>query len=220
MKLRMTILASAAGAMVLGACTPQPYNPDAPHQNATTGVITGALAGALIGGATSEGDKNKMDHILGGAVIGGLAGGMVGSSLDKQARELAQEVGNSRIQIINEGDQLRVIMPDGILFATDSASVQQSIMNDLYAVADSLNRYPNTRVEVVGHTDSTGAAAYNQDLSEQRARAVAGVLRGAGVSAGRIVPYGQGENQPIASNLTEAGKAQNRRVEILIIPNQ
>jgi outer membrane protein OmpA-like peptidoglycan-associated protein len=156
--------------------------------------------------------------VVGGA-SGALAGGVSGSTLDRQAAELQAELNDSRIRIINEGTQLRVVMPEGILFATDSATVQNSIRNDLYAVADNLNRYPNSRVEVVGHTDSTGSAAYNQDLSERRAAAVAAILRGAGVSGGRIVSYGRGESAPVASNLTPEGKAQNRRVEILIIPN-
>jgi outer membrane protein OmpA-like peptidoglycan-associated protein len=109
-------------------------------------------------------------------------------------------------------------MPEGLLFAVDSASVMPSIQNDLYAVADNLNRYPNSRVEIIGHTDNTGSAAYNQDLSQRRAMAVSAVLRNAGVSGGRLVAYGRGEDVPVASNLTPEGRAQNRRVEILIIP--
>ena len=122
------------------------------------------------------------------------------------------------MRIVNNGDELVVIMPEGILFATDSAAVQPSIQNDLYTVADNLNRYPNTRVEIVGHTDNTGSAAHNRDLSQRRADAVAAILRNGGVSGTRIAAYGRGEDQPVASNLTAEGRAQNRRVEIHIIP--
>jgi outer membrane protein OmpA-like peptidoglycan-associated protein len=110
-------------------------------------------------------------------------------------------------------------MPQDILFAVDSASVSGSLQDDLGAVANSLRRYPDSTVEVVGHTDNTGSAAYNQDLSQRRASAVASILASYGVSSGRIRAYGRGEDQPIASNLTVDGRAQNRRVDIFIRPN-
>src|SRR5690606_6417254 len=112
------------------------------------------------------------------------------------------------------------ILPEGILFATDSAAVSGPAQNDLYAVARNLNQYPNSRVEVIGHTDNTGSAAYNQDLSQRRAQSVAGILTAGGVSSGRVVAVGRGESQPVASNGTEQGRAQNRRVEIIIRPTQ
>ncbi|MGB3148546.1 MAG: OmpA family protein [Paracoccaceae bacterium] len=217
MTMRITVLAAIAGSFLVGACTPDPYDPADPNRNTKNSAIAGAAVGAILGASTAKNGKHTMDRAIGGAILGGVAGGMIGSSLDAQAKELAQEV-DSRIQIINEGNQLRVVMPEGILFASDSDAVQQGIMNDLYTVADSLNRYPNTRVEVIGHTDSTGSAAYNQDLSQRRAQAVSRILVGAGVSGGRVVPYGRGEDMPVATNMTDAGKAQNRRVEILIIP--
>ncbi|MCX7889537.1 MAG: OmpA family protein [Rhodobacteraceae bacterium] len=111
-------------------------------------------------------------------------------------------------------------MPDGILFATSSDALDPAILPDLAVVANSLLRYPNTTARVVGHTDSTGSLAYNQSLSERRAASVAAVLRQNGVPSSRIVTIGRGPNEPIASNATPEGRAQNRRVEILIIPNQ
>src|SRR5690606_9524131 len=174
----------------------------------------GALAGVL----TGRGGKDKLDRAVVGAAIGGLAGGVIGNQLDKQAAELQTEISDSRVRIVNTGDRLIVTMPEGILFATDSATVQTSVQNDLYAVADSLNRYPNSRVEIIGHTGNTGSAACNQDLSQRRAQSVAAILRGAGVPGGRLVAYGRGEDQPVASDLTAEGRAQNRRVEIHIIP--
>jgi outer membrane protein OmpA-like peptidoglycan-associated protein len=120
--------------------------------------------------------------------------------------------------VVNNGNQLVVTLPNDILFGFDSAAVGIQSQNDLRAVAASLNRYPNSVVNVIGHTDNVGAAAYNQSLSEQRARAVANVLIGAGVSAGRVNVVGRGEDQPVASNQSDQGRAQNRRVEIVITP--
>ncbi|MEZ5778979.1 MAG: OmpA family protein [Paracoccaceae bacterium] len=220
MRIKSALIGGAATAIFLAACTPvDTYSPNA-NQRTKEGALTGAGIGALAGVLTGQGGKDKRDRAIVGAAIGGLAGGVIGNQLDKQAAELQAEISNSRVRIINEGSQLRVVMPEGILFATDSAAVQPAIQNDLFAVADNVNRYPNSRIEVIGHTDNTGSAAYNQDLSERRASAVGAVLRGAGVSGGRIVTYGRGESSPVASNLTPEGRAQNRRVEILIIPTR
>ncbi len=220
MNIRVPLLLAAVSTLALSACVPpQNFNPNDPNQRTRNGALFGAGAGALLGALTADDNDNKLEHAIGGAVVGELGGAVVGNILDKQAAELQRDITTNGVRIVNEGNQLRVILPEGILFPVDSAAVQPGIMNDLYTVADSLNRYPGTRVEVIGHTDNTGAAAYNQDLSQRRATAVAAVLRNAGVSGGRIVPYGRGEDMPIASNLTPAGKAQNRRVEIVIIPN-
>lgn len=220
MQIKTLLVAGTAAALALSACTPvEQYSAD-PNQRAKQGALTGAAIGAGLGILTGDGGKDKLDRAVVGGLIGAAGGGIIGNQLDRQAAELQAEISDSRVRIVNEGTQLRVVMPEGILFATDSATVQGSIQNDLYAVADNLNRYPNTRVEVIGHTDNTGAAAYNQDLSDRRAGAVAAILRGAGVSGARIVAYGRGESMPVASNLTPEGKAQNRRVEILIIPTQ
>jgi outer membrane lipoprotein SlyB len=118
-------------AVLLAACTPvDQYSAD-PNQRTKEGALTGAGIGALAGILTGDGGKDKLDRAVVGAAIGGLAGGVVGSNLDRQARELQAEISDSRIRIINEGNQLRVVMPEGLLFATDSATVQGSIQNDL-----------------------------------------------------------------------------------------
>ena len=218
MRIKALLIAGSVSAIALTACTPVDQYSTNPNQRTKEGALTGAAIGAGLGILTGKGGKDKLDRAVVGGAIGAAAGGLIGHNLDRQAAELQAELNDSRIRVVNEGNQLRVVMPNGILFATDSASVQGSIQNDLYTVADNLNRYPNTRVEVVGHTDNTGSAAYNQDLSERRAAAVASILRSAGVSGGRIASYGRGESAPVASNLTADGQAQNRRVEILIIP--
>lgn len=223
MNLRMTTVLAASGLIALGACT----DPSMTGTGTGTGLSRtqqGAIAGATIGavlGATRDSDSNNEGRDAAkGAIVGALAGAVAGNILDQQARALDQAITNPNIQIVNHGSYLQVILPEGILFATDSAAVSGMAQNDLYAVARNLNQYPNSRVEVVGHTDNTGAAAYNLDLSQRRAQSVAGILTAAGVSGARVVAVGRGEDQPVASNATAQGRALNRRVEILIRPTR
>jgi outer membrane protein OmpA-like peptidoglycan-associated protein len=214
-----------AGLIGLGACTTDTYNGSyyddgtAPTQSrTTTGAVTGAMIGGLLG-ATADGDE-KLTKALAGAAVGGIIGGAIGNQLDKQAQELRRDLDTNGVSVVNTGSQLVVTMPQDVLFATDSAAVRPDLQRDLYTLAGSLNRYPNTTIEVIGHTDNRGDAAYNQRLSQNRANAVANVLIGAGVPRSRLVAYGRGEDQPIASNLTAEGMAKNRRVEFIIRPNQ
>lgn len=216
MTFKTPVILAIVGTFGLTACM-EP-GPDGKPTNTQSGAVAGALIGGFLG-ASGKGD-DKLAKAATGAMIGGAIGGLIGNQLDKQKAELQRDMGDPRVQIVNLGDRLVVTMPEGILFATDSAAVQPSIQDELYTVADSLNRYPNSRVEVIGHTDTTGSAAYNMDLSQRRALAVSAVLRNAGVSPVRLVAYGRGEDQPVASNLTPEGRAQNRRVEIVIIPNR
>ena len=152
------------------------------------------------------------------SAAGAAAGAAIGGSLDAQAAELERDFDNGSIAVINTGDQLIVRMPEAILFATDSASVNGQLRSDLFVLSESLNRYPNSVVTVTGHTDNTGSASYNQNLSERRAFAVASILREGGVSGARIRTVGAGESSPIATNQTSAGRAANRRVDITITP--
>jgi outer membrane protein OmpA-like peptidoglycan-associated protein len=138
--------------------------------------------------------------------------------LDKQEADLRRQL-NSNVIITNTGDRLIVTLPQDILFATDSTTVQSGMQSDLAALARNVNVYSNSTLQIIGHTDSDGDAGYNQRLSERRANAVADVLLEGGVPFSRVRTFGRGENQPVASNLTEAGKRQNRRVEIVILPN-
>lgn len=183
--------------------------------NETTGAVGGAVAGGILGGLVS-GDVGGAAI---GAVAGGIVGGMVGNELDKQAGELRSGFGNSNIGVVNTGTSLIVTMPQDILFATDSATLTGTLRSDLAVLARHLNKYPNSTVQVLGHTDNVGDAGYNLNLSRQRAQAVSSVLISNGVSSGRVASIGRGESQPVATNLTADGRAQNRRVEIVIIPN-
>jgi outer membrane protein OmpA-like peptidoglycan-associated protein len=191
MILARSSLAVAAIAL-FGTAACEMTDPSNPNRNTQTGAVVGAGIGALLGASTGGNDtaERRRNAIIGAAIGGGL--GAV--------------------------NQLIVTMPQDILFATDSATLTGGLQNDLYTVARSINAYPNTIVQVIGHTDNTGSAAYNQDLSLRRAQAVTSVLINAGVPAMRIQSAGRGENQPVADNLTPQGRAQNRRVEIIIIP--
>ncbi len=210
------LILSTASLLALTACTsPEHLGGNDPNKNTKQGALLGGILGAGVGAIFSD-DKAK-GAVIGGA-IGAGAGAVTGSILDRQEAELRQELQNDDIRITNTGDRLILSMPNAILFDVDSATVNSGLRSDLFTVASSLQKYPDSRVQVVGHTDNSGGAAYNQGLSERRANAVADVLQEGGVAFDRLQTIGRGEEQPVASNLTEEGKAQNRRVEIVILP--
>ena len=211
------MILSGMSLVALAACTDPAYVTGTdPNRKAKQGALLGGLLGAGAGAIASDNDLKGA--AIGGA-IGAAGGAVVGNALDRQEAQLRRTVGDERVRITNTGDRLILTMPQDILFATDRADVSPALRDDLMAVAASLNDFPDTTVQVLGHTDSTGSADYNQRLSERRANAVADVLMEGGVPFSRIRTIGRGEDQPVASNLTEEGKAQNRRVEIVILPN-
>ncbi|MBK6467862.1 MAG: OmpA family protein [Paracoccaceae bacterium] len=211
---KFPLLLASASLLAATACVDPNAYPDDPNARQKQGIALGALAGAALGASQND---DKLAKAAVGAVVGGVIGGAIGNSLDQQAAELRGSLPSS-VSVTNYGDYLVVNMPQDLLFATDSASVRPDLTRDLKTVAASLLRYPNSRIEVIGHTDNTGSAAYNQDLSQRRAVSVANVLRESGVPNGRLAAYGRGEDQPVATNLTPEGRAQNRRVEIIIRP--
>ena len=216
--MKSRVLLGMCGVLALSACELDPNRyPNDPNARAKNGAVLGALGGAVLGAAAA--DNNQTQGALIGAGIGALAGAAIGNDLDKQAAELRGSL-NSNVGVTRVGDSLVVNMPQDVLFAVDSATLRPDLTSDIRTVANSLLRYPNTRIEVVGHTDNTGTAAYNQDLSQRRAVSVADVLRSSGVPGPRITTYGRGEDAPIATNQTPQGQAQNRRVEIIIRPNR
>jgi outer membrane protein OmpA-like peptidoglycan-associated protein len=206
------LLISGASLLLAAACT-EPVNES--NQRTRQGAIVGGLIGAGTGAIVSD---NRGTGALLGGVLGAVGGAAIGNALDRQAAELRQQL-DGDVQIVNTGDRLILTMPQDILFAVNSSTVAPGLQDDLFKVARSLQAYPNTTVQVVGHTDSTGEAGFNQSLSERRANAVANELLNGGVPQSRVRAFGRGEDQPVASNLTVEGRAQNRRVEIVILPN-
>lgn len=211
--IKTPILLATGAVLALSACVDPNAYPDNPNARTQNGAIIGGMAGAFLG---AQSDDNRLAKAVVGGAIGAALGGAIGQTLDQQAAELRAI--NPNFSVTNMGDYLVVNMPQDVLFAVDSASLRPDLVADLGSVAQNLLTYPNSRIEVIGHTDDTGAAAYNADLSQRRASSVAQVLMARGVPGNRLVAYGRGEDMPIASNATPQGQALNRRVEIIIRP--
>ncbi|WP_447726946.1 OmpA family protein [Sphingomonas koreensis] len=210
-------LIPAIAALVLtSACVTDPVTGEQRMSKAGIGALGGALGGYLLGDIVG-GRRDRTEKIL-GAGIGAIGGAAIGSYMDKQEREIRERTAGTDVEVIRRGDDLILSMPSGITFATDSSTVQPHFRPTLDKVADVLDRYNQTYVDVYGHTDSTGSDTYNQSLSERRADAVAQYLVSRGVESARLEALGYGETQPIASNDTVEGRAQNRRVEIKVVP--
>ncbi len=212
--MKKTISILAVLSFVSACTTVNPYTGQTQTAKSTWGTAIGATAGALIGSTQSS------EGALIGALAGGAVGGGVGYYLDVQAAELRAELASTGVQVVESDDSIRLIMPGNITFKTDSADINSSFYPVLNSVAKVLNKYSNSTVMVSGHTDSTGSADYNLNLSRERAQSVASYLQGQGVKASRFEVLGLGSSNPIASNASAAGRAQNRRVEIKIIPNK
>ncbi|WP_316013691.1 OmpA family protein [Roseobacter sp. HKCCA0434] len=215
----MTFALKSAGALLIAGFSLSACAEGALTTGPNANRNTGALAGAALGAAAGQAVGGDTQGTLVGAALGAAAGGGIGIALDRQEAELRRDLAGSGVQIQNTGNQLVVTLPESITFATDSATVAPGFQNQLSVLANNLRTYPNSSVRITGHTDSTGDANYNQNLSERRASAVANVLVANGVSSNRLIVSGAGETQPIASNDTAAGRAQNRRVEMVITPN-
>ena len=214
MKKIITLIASVsllAGCQQLG---------DSYGNNSSTykGAGLGALIGAGLGSLTGDGSTERRQRATVGAAVGALAGLGIGQYMDRQEDQMRDTLAGSGVSVERRGNDLLLNMPDSITFNVNSSVVQPQFTQTLREVATVLNEYDRTLVEVAGHTDSTGSAAHNQELSENRALAVSSRLRQLGVSSGRLNIRAYGESQPIASNNTVEGKSQNRRVEIVISP--
>jgi outer membrane protein OmpA-like peptidoglycan-associated protein len=220
-KLTTTGLAAAlAGSMLLASCatytgqTNDPNDPNRTQRGALIGAGIGAVAGLLSGGDAVE----RRQRALVGAGVGGLAGAGIGAYQDRQEAALRRELAGSGVDVIRNGDNITLNMPGNITFAFDSSNLQPQFYPVLDNVAGTLNEYNQTVIEVAGHTDNVGSDSYNQQLSVQRANAVAGYLSSKGIMQQRMIIVGAGESRPVASNDTDSGRAQNRRVEITIVP--
>ena len=213
-------LMAAALSMGMAGCatytgqTSDPNDPNRTQQGALIGAAVGAVAGLLTGDDATE----RRQRALVGAGVGGLTGGAVGAYQDRQEAELRRQMAGTGVEVVRQGDNITLNMPGNITFAFDSSNLQSQFLPVLDNVAGTLNQYNQTIVEVAGHTDSVGTDAYNQALSERRANAVAGYLGSKGIMQQRTIVVGAGETRPVASNDTDAGRAQNRRVEITLVP--
>ncbi|MGY9049719.1 hypothetical protein P775_01845 [Puniceibacterium antarcticum] len=218
---KTSFLTATVALLAITACTETGGYNDGVDANSKTknGAAIGAGVGALAGIMAGNDPKERRNNAIAGALIGAAGGAIVGNQLDKQEADLRAQMGNNNVTIQNTGDRLIVTLPQDILFATDSSSVRPDLQRDLRTVAQNLNAYPNTTIQVIGHTDNTGDAGYNASLSQRRAQSVSGILIAEGVSSSRVRSVGRGEDAPIASNLTAEGRQQNRRVEIVILPN-
>jgi outer membrane protein OmpA-like peptidoglycan-associated protein len=216
--LRKVIVLAAAGALV-AACTTDPFTGEQKVSNTAIGAGTGALlgtaAGLIIGETTPASTRKSM---LIGAGVGALAGGGVGLYMDNQESKLRERLRGTGVSVTRVGEDIILNMPSNVTFATDSADLKPQFFDTLNSVALVLNEFNRTLVDVTGHTDSTGSAAHNQRLSERRAATVAEYLVAQGNNPQRFQVLGMGQNEPVASNSTPDGRAQNRRVEIRIVP--
>ncbi|MBW8753911.1 MAG: OmpA family protein [Sphingomonadales bacterium] len=215
-KSRLLISCAAATSLVMvSGCVTDPNTGQQKVSRTAIGGGAGALAGLLLGGLIGGGTGRII-----GAGIGGVAGAAIGYTKDKQIRELREKTAGSGVDVTptDDGQAILVNLPEGVTFDVASTALQPGFRSTLDQISQSLNQYPNSLIDVYGHTDSTGSDQYNQALSEGRARTVANYLTTQGVSAARIRSQGFGETLPVADNTTEEGRRRNRRVEIKIVP--
>ena len=212
-------IACLLAATALTACTTvDPYTGQTVRSNTRTGAIVGALGGAALGYLSNDKSEQGRKNALIGAGVGALAGAGVGAYMDKQQAQLRAQLADTGVTVTRQGDNIVLNMPSDVTFAFDRSDIQPQFYKVLDEVAGTMNQYPSTTIDVVGHADSVGTDVYNQALSERRASSVASYLTTRGVLPARLYVAGMGERQPIASNDTEAGRAQNRRVEIILRP--
>ena len=205
----------AVACFCAGCTTVNPYTRETQTSKAVKGAGIGAAAGAVVGLLT-KGDK--LQNALIGAGAGALAGGGVGYYMDVQEAKLRQRLEGTGVSVTRVGDNITLNLPSSITFSTNSADLNAGFYSALDGVTLVLKEYNKTVIEVAGHTDSTGSDSYNQQLSQRRASSVASYLGSHGVDGQRLLTVGAGEAHPVASNDTETGRAQNRRVEMTIVP--
>lgn len=210
--------------LVAGCATPGPQ-PSYPREDTRTetsrtarGAAIGAVAGAVVGAISGDDARQRRNRALIGAGVGALAGGAIGNYMDRKEAAMREQLAGTDVTIVRRGDDLILNMPESITFAFGSADLNPRFHSVLDRVADVSRQYPQTVLEIAGHTDSIGSDAFNQQLSERRAQSVGNYLIGRGLMRDRLIMIGGGKRYPVASNETEAGRAQNRRVELTIMP--
>lgn len=208
-KIATLSIALSVGAMTFTGCDSL--------TNTQKGAGIGAAAGGVIGGLIGKKAGNTAVGAILGAAVGGTAGGFIGKRMDKQAAEIQTAIPNA--EVIREGEGIIVKFDSGILFDFDKFALKDAAKTNIQSLASSLNQYPGTDIKVIGHTDSRGTEQYNMGLSEKRAAAVKAYAVSQGVPASRLITIGKGFAEPIGDNATDAGRAENRRVEIVIVAN-
>lgn len=213
------IAGASLGAFLVTACTAlDPYTREEKTSNATKGAAIGAAAGAAVGLISGDDSAERKKRALILAGVGALAGGGIGYYMDQQEMKLRQRLEGTGVSVTRIGDNITLNMPGNVTFGFDSGDVAAAFYPILDSVGLVLQEFDQTFVEVAGHTDSVGSTDYNQKLSERRAESVAAYLVSRGIDTQRLITVGGGENYPIASNATAAGQAENRRVELTIVP--
>jgi outer membrane protein OmpA-like peptidoglycan-associated protein len=207
---RRVTLAVALSAIAVGGC--------ASLNRKEEGAIIGAGTGAAIGGIIGKNNGSTAKGAIIGAAVGGTVGAVIGHQMDQQAKELKQNIPGAVVERVGEG--IQVTFASGLLFDFDSDRIRAEAAQNLRNLASSLDKYPNTDLLIVGHTDSVGRDTYNQTLSERRARATAAYLASQGVNNVRLRASGRGETEPVEPNGTEAGRQKNRRVEVAIYASE
>ncbi len=210
------VIAGALAVSLLSACATNPETGGSELSKAGGGAMIGAGVGAVLGTILGGDDKAKGAAI--GAAIGGVLGAGVGSYMDEQEKKLREQTAGTGIEVTRTGDQIMLQLPSDITFESGQSYLQSQFYAPLDDIADTLVEFPSTMVDIIGHADSQGAEDYNQRLSEERAQTVLSYLLNRGVNPQRLASTGFGEMRPIADNSTEAGRAQNRRVEIILTP--
>ena len=183
------------------------------------GAAGGAVIGAIIGNNVGKGGNGELGAVIGG-VVGGTAGVLIGNKMDKQAQKIEEEIPGAEVERVDNGIVVTFDEGSGVYFATNKFNINQASQTTLNKLVGVFKEYPDTNILVVGHTDSTGDAAYNMELSKNRAYAVTNYLIGTGLSSGRFTTNWFGETQPMHDNNTVEGRAKNRRVNIAILPNE
>jgi len=206
------------GIFTVQSCTTDPYTRERQTSRTVWGSIIGGAAGAAAGAATGSDSESRRKRALIGLGVGALAGGAAGAYMDRQEAQLRQRLEATGVSVSRVGDRIVLNMPSNITFQTDSADISSRFYDVLNSVAQVLNEYDKTIVDVTGHTDSTGEESYNLELSRRRATSVAQYLIAQGVNSTRIAAQGMGESQPVASNAAPEGRQANRRVEIELSP--
>ena len=198
----------AAGSTTVTACA----------RNAQRGAVIGAAGGAVVGGAIGAATGSTAKGAIIGAAVGGAAGAIIGDQMDRRASEIRQDIPGAKVERVGEG--ILVTFESGLLFGFDSTTIRPEARENLRNLAENLDKYPDTDLLIVGHTDAVGDDSYNQDLSRRRARAAADYLVAQGVDRNRLRTDGRGELEPLASNDADSGRQQNRRVEVAIYANE